>query len=112
MEAESMRFYQAAAKRTTNLALRKLLDELPLAEQLHLDLAGKLHREVEESGARNAEDQTHRRTFASSDHSTRSGGTHGWICLDLSSRLRGRLCHPGQLGRLSHRHGRLYRRRN
>ena len=63
MEAESMRFYQAAAKRTTNLALRKLLDELPLAEQLHLDLAGKLHRELEESGARNAEDQTHRRTF-------------------------------------------------
>ena len=88
MEAESMRFYQAAAKRTTNLALRKLLDELPLAEQLHLDLAGKLHREVDESGARTAEDQTHRRTFVSSDHSTRSGGTHGWICLDLSSRLR------------------------
>jgi erythrin-vacuolar iron transport family protein len=40
-----------------------LLDELALAEQLHLDLAGKLHRELEESGARNAEDQTHRRTF-------------------------------------------------
>ena len=36
MEAEAMHFYQAAAKRTTNLALRKLLDELPLAEQLHL----------------------------------------------------------------------------
>ena len=63
MELESMRFYQTAAKRTANLSVRKLLDELAVAEQVHEDLAGKLNRELEESGARKAEDQTHRRTF-------------------------------------------------
>ena len=63
MELESMRFYQTAAKRTTNLSVRKLLDELAVAEQAHEDLAGKLNRELEESGARKAEDQTHRRMF-------------------------------------------------
>jgi rubrerythrin len=63
MELESMRFYQTAAKRTTNLSVRKLLDELAAAEQVHEDLAGKLKRELEESGARKAEDQTHRRMF-------------------------------------------------
>jgi rubrerythrin len=63
MELESMRFYQTAAKRTTNLSVRKLLDELAVAEQAHEDLAGKLKRELEESGARKAEDQTHRRMF-------------------------------------------------
>jgi len=63
MELESMRFYQTAAKRTTNLSVRKLLDELTVAEQVHEDLAGKLNRELEESGARKAEDQTHRRMF-------------------------------------------------
>jgi rubrerythrin len=65
MEAESMRFYQTAAKRTTSLSVRKLLDELAVAEQLHEDLAGKLSRELEQSGARKTEDQTHRRTFVS-----------------------------------------------
>jgi erythrin-vacuolar iron transport family protein len=63
MELESMRFYQTAAKRTTNLSVRKLLDELAVAEQAHEDLAGKLKAELEESGARKAEDQTHRRMF-------------------------------------------------
>ena len=50
MEAESMRFYQTAAKRATNLPVRKLLDELAVAERAHEDLAGKLNRELEESG--------------------------------------------------------------
>jgi rubrerythrin len=43
MEAGSMRFYQTAAKRATKLPMRKLLDELALAEQGHGDLAGKLN---------------------------------------------------------------------
>ena len=63
MEAEAMRFYQTAAKRTTNLPVRKLLDELAVAEQDHEELAAKLKTELEESGARRAEDQIHRRTF-------------------------------------------------
>ena len=52
MELESMRFYRTAAKRTTNLSVRKLLDKLAVAEQVHEDLAGELDRELEESGAR------------------------------------------------------------
>jgi rubrerythrin len=63
MELESMRFYQTTAKRTIDLSVRKLLDELAVAEQVHEDLAGKLSTELEESGARKAEDQTHRRMF-------------------------------------------------
>ena len=73
MEAESMRFYQAAAKRTTNLALRKLLDELPLAEQLHLDRGqtpqgiGRVRREKRRGSNPSAD-------VCSSDHSTLLAG--------------------------------------
>ena len=63
MEADSLRFYHTAAKRTTNLSVRQLLDELAAAKQAHEDLAGKLKTDLEESGARKREDQTHRRTF-------------------------------------------------
>ena len=63
MEAESMRFYQTAAKRATNPSVRKLLDELAAAEQLHEDLASKLNKELEASGAKKEEDQTSRRLF-------------------------------------------------
>jgi erythrin-vacuolar iron transport family protein len=63
MELESMRFYQTAAKRTTNVSVRKLLDGLALAEEVHEDLASKLDKELEESGAKKEEDQTSRRLF-------------------------------------------------
>jgi rubrerythrin len=63
MELESMRFYQTAVRRTVNQSVRKLLDELAVAEQVHEDRAGKLKRELDESGARKTEDQTHRRMF-------------------------------------------------
>ena len=63
MELEAMRFYQTAAKRTTNLSVRKLLGELAVAEQDHEDLAGRLSRELDESGARKEEDATYQRLF-------------------------------------------------
>jgi erythrin-vacuolar iron transport family protein len=63
MELESMRFYQAAARRAANQSMRKLLNELAVAEQVHKDLAANLRSKLEESGARRAEDQTYRRMF-------------------------------------------------
>lgn len=63
MELESMRFYQTAAKRTTDVSVRKLLDGLARAEEVHEDLASKLNRELEASGAKKKEDQTSRRLF-------------------------------------------------
>ena len=63
MELEAMRFYQTAAKRTTNVSLRKLLDGLAHAEEVHEDLASKLNKELEASGAKKEEDQTSRRLF-------------------------------------------------
>ena len=109
MEAESMRFYQTAAKRTTNLSVRQLLDELAAAEQAHEDLAGKLKTDLEESGARKRGSNPPA-DVCSSGYSTGSGGTHGWFCLDVGSRLCRRLCHAGQLGCLPGRHGRFHRR--
>ena len=97
IEAESMRFYQTAAKRATNLSARKLLDELAVAEQAHEDLAGKLKTELEESGARKAEDQTHRRMFVLQVIQPGLAGLMG-ICFDAGSRLRGGLCHAGPFG--------------
>jgi len=63
MEIQSMRFYQEAAKRSTNLSVRKLLDELAAAEQEHENLAEKLTGDLRNSGAEKNEDEKVRRTF-------------------------------------------------
>lgn len=63
MEIQSQHFYEQAAKRSTNLSIRKLLDELAAAEQEHENLAEKLVGELESSGARKNEDEKVRRTF-------------------------------------------------
>ena len=110
MELEAMRFYQTAAKRTTNVSVRKLLDGLAHAEEVHEDLASKLNKELEASGAKKEEDQTSRPAIHSSGRSTGSCGTHGWIRLYPRSGLRGCLCHAEQLGCLPGRHGRFDRR--
>ncbi len=63
MEIQSQHFYEQAAKHSTNLSIRKLLDELAAAEQEHENLAEKLVGELESSGARKNEDEKVRRTF-------------------------------------------------
>ena len=63
MEQETMRFYRAAAKQTSNVSVRELLDRLALAEQKHEDLAGKLAEDFASSGAKDREEETQRRTF-------------------------------------------------
>lgn len=63
MEAEALRFYQAAAERTSNPGVRKLLDELAAAEQQHENLAETLAEKLETSGARKTEDDSSQRKF-------------------------------------------------
>ncbi len=43
--------------------MRKLLDELAIAEQQHEDLAAGLRENLEESGARESEDDSAKRMF-------------------------------------------------
>lgn len=63
MEEESMRFYQSAAKLTTDLEVRTLLDELAAIEQEHEDLAAGMQEHLESSGAKKSEDEAARRLF-------------------------------------------------
>jgi len=63
MERESLRFYQVAAGRAANPAVRKLLLDLAAAEQKHEDLAGKLAGDFAKSGELAREDDSERRRF-------------------------------------------------
>ena len=63
MEVESMRFYQSAAKLTTDLAVRTLLNELAAVEQDHENLAAGMQENLEASGAEKSEDEAARRLF-------------------------------------------------
>lgn len=63
MEAESLRFYQEAARRTSDAAVRELLDELAAGEEEHARLADELRAQLETSGQREKEDETARRRF-------------------------------------------------
>ena len=63
MEYEARRFYEVAAKRTSNLATRKLLNELALAEASHEEMAAGFRESMEKSGALDTERETERRMF-------------------------------------------------
>jgi len=63
MEYESRSFYEAAAKRTSNLSVRKLFNELALVEASHEELAAGFRESMEKSGALDVERETERRMF-------------------------------------------------
>jgi rubrerythrin len=63
MEYEARSFYEAAAKRTSNLSVRKLLNELALVEASHEELAAGFRESMERSGALDVERETERRMF-------------------------------------------------
>jgi len=63
MEEESMRFYQSAAKLTTDLEVRALLDELAAVEEEHENLAAGMQETLEASGEKASEDEAARRLF-------------------------------------------------
>jgi rubrerythrin len=63
MEYEARRFYEAAGDRTTNLSLRKLLNELALAESGHEEMAAGFRETLEKDGTLDVEKETARRMF-------------------------------------------------
>lgn len=63
MELETRRFYEAAARRTPDAALRQLLGDLAAAEVAHSDLASRLETEHKASGAPEREDVARKRSF-------------------------------------------------
>ena len=63
MEEESLRFYQGAAKLTTDLAVRSLFNELAATEQTHENMAAEMTEGMETSGEIKSEDDAARRLF-------------------------------------------------
>jgi rubrerythrin len=63
MELESRRFYEAAAARTSDAAVRKMLGDLALAEADHSATAARLESEQISTGIRAREDESQRRIF-------------------------------------------------
>lgn len=64
IELETQRFYEQAARRTQDAGIRALLDDLALAERHHEAKAQQLTAEaLDESGARETEDQARHRLF-------------------------------------------------
>jgi rubrerythrin len=63
MEKQAYRFYVEAAKRTTDAATRKLLDELATAEQSHENRAQHLEEKHVPGASKTAEAESERRQF-------------------------------------------------
>jgi rubrerythrin len=62
-EVETERFYRKAAQATSDVSVRKLLDDLAEAESEHESLAHKLSEQILTRSARATEDETARRMF-------------------------------------------------
>ena len=63
MEYEAKNFYEVASKRTSNLSVRKLLNELALVEASHEEMAAGFRESMEKRGALDVERETERRMF-------------------------------------------------
>jgi rubrerythrin len=63
MEFETTRFYEAAARRTTDVGTRKLLDDLAEVERQHTHLAENLEEKGISQSERAEEDEAQRRLF-------------------------------------------------
>lgn len=63
MEANASRFYQQAAARTTDAAVRKLLGDLAVAEMEHMRAAGEIERKRLPGSKRRGEDEDASRRF-------------------------------------------------
>jgi len=63
MEIESRRFYEAAAKKTTDAGIRQLLGDLAQEEQRHEDTAEEITNAQDKSGAISHEHDVARRLF-------------------------------------------------
>jgi rubrerythrin len=63
MEVEVRRFYESAAKRTTDAGIRQLLDDLALEERSHTVIADEVGKEALTADAKHDEAQAARRLF-------------------------------------------------
>src|SRR5581483_10994612 len=63
MEAETRRFYERAAARTSDASIRQLLDDLAQEERSHEDRADELVKDKLKAGAKRQEDEANRRLF-------------------------------------------------
>lgn len=63
MEAETRRFYEKAAARTSDVRMRQLLDDLAQEERGHEERADELGKTELTPGAKHAEDEAKRRLF-------------------------------------------------
>jgi rubrerythrin len=63
MEGEAQRFYAKAAEQTSDVHVRRLLDDLAEQEKGHETLAGRLTEDLTNSGAREHEDKLRQRSF-------------------------------------------------
>jgi rubrerythrin len=63
MEVETRQFYERAARRTTDVSIRQLLDDLAMEERNHEDRAQELTAEKLGGGAREDEERARRRLF-------------------------------------------------
>lgn len=63
MEQDAARFYRAAAARSTDAEIRRLLGDLATEEDKHSDKAETLHRAHLDTARRATEDETARRNF-------------------------------------------------
>jgi rubrerythrin len=63
MEYEAHRFYQRAAEHASDVGIRKLLEDLALAESKHESLAAKLSDKILTPDIKKEEDETERRMF-------------------------------------------------
>ena len=63
MEAETRRFYEKAAARTSDVRTRQLLDDLAQEERGHEERAGELEKTKLPADVKHAEDEANRRLF-------------------------------------------------
>jgi rubrerythrin len=63
MEAETRRFYEKAAARTSDVRIRQLLDDLAQEERGHEERADELGKAELTAGVKHAEDEANRRLF-------------------------------------------------
>jgi rubrerythrin len=61
MELETRRFYEKAAANSEDASIRQLLDSLAREEQEHSELAERMDRDLEASGAKEEEEKTRQR---------------------------------------------------
>ncbi len=108
MEMEASRFYTQAAGRTSDVAIRELLNTLADEERKHTQAAGAYEEKHLTEQAKDLEAPFPRSLVHAAIRPTWPRGIDGRLRFHTRSHLRRRFCHAQKLGRLSGRHGRQH----